>query len=64
MANALRDAVEAEREAQMKPLLPWCTAEPAISLPLSAVLIDKKHERAYVTLKSISEAVETETKPL
>jgi len=49
-----KQAVEAEREARMKPFAPWFTGEPLIKLPLSAVLLDKQEMTCYVTLKDVA----------
>lgn len=52
----VRDAIEAQRMKEMEPLLPWCTAEPCITLPLTAVLVSADRGEAYITLADLVKA--------
>lgn len=55
----VRDAIEEERDRQMAPLRPWCTAEPCITIPLKSVLICRDRETAYITLADLAKCFET-----
>lgn len=54
--NECETAIKAEREKEMAPLLPWCSAEPCISLPLEKVLIDKDRKLAFITMADLAAA--------
>lgn len=54
---SLRQAIEAEREREMEPFRKkGMTPEPCISLPLSAVLINRERGAAYITLSDLAKA--------
>ncbi len=50
----VKDAIEEERTRQMEPMLPWCTAEPCIAIPLKSVLICRDRETAHITLADLA----------
>jgi hypothetical protein len=61
MSDKVVDAILAERDEQMAPLLPWCTGEPCILIPLDKVLTNKAHDLAFITMKDLAVAFRGDT---